>query len=594
MSFFGTPTRRCWLAVLVITLVGAAVRFHGFGALGLTHFDEGVYAFAGLWAIAPGALAALDPSVVPYAPPGFPILVGLSYSVFGVSDSPAIFVAIVCGTLTIPVAAWVAGRTFGRAAAVSAAVFAAASLAHIAFSRKALTDAPFLLVWVASLAFGVRFLERPTPLRAIVMGLMVGLAQNTKYNGWMSGAVTLLAAFAGIAFCAEQRRTATLARTLGYGLLGAVVAGVFYGPWVSFVEAHGGYSDLLRHHRSYLGGPGTWYPFLSQQLSQSIALSGGAAWRLATWGVAWVSAIVVAGPLGPGPSGRRSWSVGVFGLLCGGVVFGFWPTVAWWLGLAWSPWLLADARASRRALGAWWLLFSVMTPFYHPYARLWLPIEAAGWLMSAGAIGAAIDAGTQFSGGSLRGVVRGFLAQPTFRPRIAGGILCVAVGVVQFAQTRAQPFPLEWFFEPTNHVRLDAVDTGTWLLADARRHPELLGVGQPRVFASRAFAFYFMLVPDATARPEIEPTLDELLRNGRLHDRGFVDGAMLPADITPEMVERRLSAARTDGLRWYWRRDTERALDPVTLLDVNPGIVQDADASRRYVATWYGGLEPAQ
>ena len=28
---------------------------------------------------------------------------------------------------------------------------------------------------------------------------------------------------------------------------------------------------------------------------------------------------------------------------------------------------------------------SVLTPFYHPYARLWLPLEAFGWLLLGGA-----------------------------------------------------------------------------------------------------------------------------------------------------------------------------------------------------------------
>ncbi len=55
----------------------------------------------------------------------------------------------------------------------------------------------------------------------------------------------------------------------------------------------------------------------------------------------------------------------------------------WWIGLASVGWLLFDPTPARRILGSWWLILSVMTPFYHPYARLWLPLEAAGWLVMA-------------------------------------------------------------------------------------------------------------------------------------------------------------------------------------------------------------------
>ena len=73
-----TSDRREWLVVLLLTALGAALRFWSFGRLGLTHFDEGVYALAGFWAVDPKGLPGLDPSLISYAPPGFAILVGLA------------------------------------------------------------------------------------------------------------------------------------------------------------------------------------------------------------------------------------------------------------------------------------------------------------------------------------------------------------------------------------------------------------------------------------------------------------------------------------------------------------------------------------
>src|SRR5262245_55343317 len=178
-------TRREVLAVVAFTLVGAALRLWGFGRLGLSHFDEGVYALAGTWSLSPGGLSAIDPAVIPYAPPGFPILVGLAYLVLGLSDVSAILVSTVSGTATIPVAAWVGRRAFGPGAGAATAALVSTALAHIAFSRKALTDAPFLLAWLVAIGLGARLLERPVLRRAVAVGIAVGVAQYIKYNGWL-------------------------------------------------------------------------------------------------------------------------------------------------------------------------------------------------------------------------------------------------------------------------------------------------------------------------------------------------------------------------------------------------------------------------
>ncbi len=184
----GSSTRE-WLVITVLTLVGAVLRFWNFGRLSLTHFDEGIYAFSGLWVLSKHGLLDLDPSIVAYAPPGFPLLVGISYGLFGVSDYAAIVVAIIAGIATIPVAGWLGRRTFGPGAGAATATFAALAMAHVAFSRKALTDAPFLLAWLLAIGVGGRFLERPGFVRAIVLGVAVGVAQNFKYNGWLAGVI---------------------------------------------------------------------------------------------------------------------------------------------------------------------------------------------------------------------------------------------------------------------------------------------------------------------------------------------------------------------------------------------------------------------
>src|SRR3954451_15761267 len=103
-----SPSYREVLIVLILTLVGGMIRLWGLGRLGLTHFDEGIYAIAGLWVVSPRSLAGLDPTVISYAPGGFPFLVGLAYHGLGVSDIASILPSILTATFTIPAVALLA------------------------------------------------------------------------------------------------------------------------------------------------------------------------------------------------------------------------------------------------------------------------------------------------------------------------------------------------------------------------------------------------------------------------------------------------------------------------------------------------------
>jgi 4-amino-4-deoxy-L-arabinose transferase-like glycosyltransferase len=375
---------REWLVILVLTLVGAGLRSWSLGRLGLVHFDEGIYALTGLWVVAPNGLATLDATVIPYAPPGFPILVGLAYALLGVADVAAILVSVVCGTLIIPVAGWLGRRKFGTGAGAATAVFAALSGMHIAFSRMALTDAAFLLAWLLAISQGGRFLEKPTPCRALLMGLAVGLAQNFKYNGWLAGIILALAALLGMALHREQRRRGAVARVLGFGACGAVVAALVYLPWFLFVEEHGGYAALLTHQRSYLGGFESWWAHWKSQMDQSEALFGYPALSSA-WIWASVGALVSSTSLKAIPSIPRLnlFCLAAFTCATPQVII---ANLGWWAGLAWFPSLLLDGRLQVRLLGTAWLTLAILTPFYHPYARLWLPLLALGWLILGGII----------------------------------------------------------------------------------------------------------------------------------------------------------------------------------------------------------------
>ena len=386
------PSRRELGIVAAMTFVGAVLRFWLPGRLGLNHFDEGIYAMASTWSLSPKGLASLSPQLVPYAPPLYPILVGVLYLFLGVSDVAAILVSQLAGVLTIPAVAWVAWRTFGPGAGAAASALCALNGPHIAFSRMALTDSTFLLCWVLALGVGGWFLERPGLWRGVVLGLIVGLAQNVKYNGYLAGGIVALSAAWGlVAPSAEGRRGAV--RAIGFGLVAAVVAGAAYWPWYQFVDMQeGGYAGLIRHHRGYLTGTTlrAWGEHWVLQLAQSASLSGtittGMRWGGAAWALAWIGGWL--GASGGAGTEQRRWRGARMRiiLLLGIMVFGCGFEPQYFASLAIAPFLLFDRRPAARLAALAFLAMAVLTPFYHPYARLALPVHLAGWMIVSGLV----------------------------------------------------------------------------------------------------------------------------------------------------------------------------------------------------------------
>ncbi len=545
--------RRETLLILAITTVAGVVRLWYPDRLGLDHFDEGIYALSGLWSTSPKGLWSLDPMVIPYAPPGVPILIGLAYVIFGVSDIAAILVSIVSGTLTIAAIGWVGRRTFGPGAGAAAAGLAALSGTHLLFSRMALTDATFLLGWVIGLGVGGQFLEKPSLKRGLMLGLVVGIVMNLKYNGWLVGVLVALAALWELIFDRAKRTRQAVARTFGFGVLGAVVAGLIYLPWVRFVERHGGYSGLVAHHRSYLGGPATWLPHWRQQLAQVTALSGGEYWLLSAWTLACVGLMLaVVQPKGtarPDKTGRV-WLVALLGY--GGIAYAMLPTAGWWLSLAVVPWLLR-LNSSARLLAIGWVTLSVMTPFYHPYARLWLPLHAFGWLIL---------------GGILREVfyVTWFKPEPglkllrSLRIRwLAGLSLGVLLAYLESTAgtARAIPLPTPTGLYPISWTKSE--------LMIARRSCPLIP-GPIRIYARPSLLFYLSMIWQGPVY-RTSSAQEALAVNGP-SNYTLLDEAIFTADDFAKVPLAR-------SLGW------EEPLSPVTWLDIDPSAAYGQSSRRK-------------
>jgi dolichyl-phosphate-mannose-protein mannosyltransferase len=537
------------LVVIALTMVGAVIRLWSPGHIGLIHFDEGIYALAGLWVFSPRGLLDLDPTLIPYAPPGFSILVGLSYLFFGVGDVAAVLVSIVSGTLTIPAVGWVARRTFGGGAGAAAAALTALSGAHITFSRMALVDASFLLFWVLAIGQGQRFLERPKPARAVLLGLAVGIAQLFKYNGWISGVIVALSAGFWLLVHPAERKSRTTIATWGWGFVAALVAAMVYWPWYQFVEWHGGYSALLAHQRSYLGGLSSWPGHWSVQLDQAAALSGGPVWLGCGGIAASVGMLLSVGDFGA--RGRFLFRILVEAISLSALCLI--PELSWWVCVIWISIALIQ-RKGIETLPAYflligWVTLSFLTPFYHPYARLWLPVHAFGWIIMGGVF-VGVRTSVEIAGRGSRWTWN--LASDPL-PWFA--LICILSGVsdaISYDLSReAAPIRL---LEPSDSVRLACRAVGKEIPSDVK---------SLRVFARRPSIFYLALGGGVAVF--IQPDLNHLLEQGG--DRtswALLDMAMLRQDnVSEEDLSRSMP-------HWVVVRDIPTMLNMATLLDIEP------------------------
>jgi 4-amino-4-deoxy-L-arabinose transferase-like glycosyltransferase len=544
------------LIIATLTAIGAMLRLWSLGRLGLVHFDEGIYAMAGLWVFSPKGVGELE-SVIAYAPPGFPFLVGLSYSLLGVSDVSAILVSILAGTLTIPAIGWLAYRSFGPGAGAAAAAFAALSGPHIAFSRMALTDTSFLLSWILAIGMGQRFLERPGFSRAATLGLAVGVAQLFKYNGWIAGVMVALSAASWAVLHPDERAARNQFALWGWGLLAAMVATVVYWPWFRFVESHGGYAALLAHHGSYLGGISSWPGHAIVQLEQDRALSGGIRWLTFGGLVGAISLQVALGALRPGSRSRArdlvvALSLPALGTFILGAGFG---ALIWMTAFGSSG--MRSATKAAFVLGVGWAAMAVLTPFYHPYARLLLPFQAFSALLLAGAFGILRD-NLERLGAIDRRSMWG----------VSGRLLCLAAGLwigpllFAFLSTYWNTARgISEVLEPSDSLRTACRTIASDLPKD---------LNALRVYARPPVTFYL----SGTAPVSPRPTLDLLIEHGDPNTWALLDDAMVRQGAG---VKGRVAEANN---HWGLVREVPTTLNVPTLLDIDPSAAVRAKPGR--------------
>lgn len=358
--------------VAIVLVVGMMLRFWGAGSFGIDHYDEGVYVLSAMGLSDASLPQRMFPDQIFFAPPLYFGLVALGHAISGGAlDIVAVLVSAFFGTLTIPLVWWVGRSWFTPAAGIAAAALLALSDFHIALSRSALTDATFLFFLLLAAWLIVRALESGGILAALLAGLATGLAWNTKYHGWMA----LAAAAAAYGLLIIRRGMPERWRrdlVVWLAMSGAAVA--LYLPWAAYVASlPGGYARLTMHQRLFLESD--WLTNLWMQVQRQAYLDA----RLTDLSVLVAAAAALLVIAGRG--GLAGQSFVALGILAGGCfMIGGWAIVLV-LALAGLLWAHRLLRMGPAMAATWCAFFAVLTPFYRPYARLFLPLSLAACLL---------------------------------------------------------------------------------------------------------------------------------------------------------------------------------------------------------------------
>jgi 4-amino-4-deoxy-L-arabinose transferase-like glycosyltransferase len=232
----------------------------------------------------------------------------------------------------------------------------------------------FAFFFLLALAAIFSALKHQSILTAIVAGIMVGLAWNTKYHGWFALMISAAALFL---FTWRQKGGGVpLSRYLLIWAIIAFVAVACYVPWVLYVQSQpGGYAALAKHQRTWLRLH--WFSNLARQVRMQYYLEGTLS-RLSVL-AGFLCALVVSG----GRLRRATLFLPILGLLLvSALLFGVSGTAVLLVILA-MPALLSRPVALQRWLILIWLaVWFLSTPLYNPFARLLLPFTTATFLVS--------------------------------------------------------------------------------------------------------------------------------------------------------------------------------------------------------------------
>ena len=171
------PIRRAeivWLGAAVA--VGLYLRLDALGSMGLSHFDEGQYAFARVWPWIP----AFETEQAFFSPPLYPMIVGLVQSVFPRPDLAGLYVNVIASIIHGVGVAFGAVLVGTDAGGVRRIWRPTECRSHC---RTGLTDQLFTLFFLGLTR--VEVMAKPGLGRVVLAGFAVGLAEHQIMAGIM-------------------------------------------------------------------------------------------------------------------------------------------------------------------------------------------------------------------------------------------------------------------------------------------------------------------------------------------------------------------------------------------------------------------------
>ena len=354
----------------VFYLVASAIvaYFYGFPTNGLSHFDEGQYAFARVWPW----IDKFDVDQAFFSPPLYPFLVGLvQHLPISRPDLAGVYISWAACWASLYFGVKLAVAWWGRAARFPSFVLLLLSPMRLCLGTIGLTDALFSALLLATLWCATNAFRRNSSRWTLATALLAGSTWSCKYNGFI--ALGIVAGFV------MQRRSAS---SVVRWLVICVIAGAIMAPWYWAIQRHHpeGLAALQRHQQGYLRG--LTAPLIWEGLCQAFSLRAqtpGPSVLLACWvllGIGWASR-------------RHSIAAVMLATVLAAEEFSFsqlLPVAA----LVVLPCSVLSSRRLARAPIVLSVLLTVLLPgIYTPYLRLWLPAETILLLVIAGAVAGA-------------------------------------------------------------------------------------------------------------------------------------------------------------------------------------------------------------
>jgi 4-amino-4-deoxy-L-arabinose transferase-like glycosyltransferase len=228
--------------IFYLTASAVVAYFYGFPTNGLSHFDEGQYAFARVWPW----IDKFDVDQAFFSPPLYPFLVGLvQHLPISRPDLAGVYISHAACWASLYFGVKLAVAWWGRSAAFPAFVLLLLSPMRLAFGTIGLTDALFTALLLATLLASTYAFRQSSTRWTIATALLAGLTWTCKYNGFIAVGVVF-------GFFLNRPSIGSFVRWLVI----AIVAAAMMAPWYWAINVHHpeGLAALQRHQQGYLRG----------------------------------------------------------------------------------------------------------------------------------------------------------------------------------------------------------------------------------------------------------------------------------------------------------------------------------------------------